>query len=58
MSLPLLGEAFVSRLTFTLWQYKKKKGWEIKSVGFYCYLEMIHPSIIVYIQVVLKHKLI
>lgn len=55
MSPPLLEEAFVSRLTFTLWQYKRK-GWEIKAVDFYYYLEMIHPSIIVCIQLALKHK--
>lgn len=53
MSPPLLEEAFVSRLTFTLWQYKRK-GWEIKAVDFYYYLEMIHPSIIVCIQLTLK----
>lgn len=57
MSLPPLEEAFVSRLTFTLWQYKRK-GWEIKAVHFYYYLEMIHPSIIVYVQLALKHKFI
>lgn len=54
MSLLLLGEAFVNRLTFTLWQYKERMA--KKGSGFFLLLGN-DPSLhcCIYIQLVLKN---